>query len=40
MKNAVKILTALDRKLNAVIDLTLYGRAVLVPGFEHVPLSS
>lgn len=37
MNNAVKILTALDQKLNATIDLTLYGRAALVLGFEHAP---
>ncbi len=37
MNNAVKILTTLDQKLNAVVDLTLYGRAALVLGFEHAP---
>ncbi len=34
MNNAEMILTALDRKLNSRIELTLYGRAALSLGFE------
>ncbi len=37
MNNAEKILTALDRKLTASVELTLYGRAALFLGFEHPP---
>lgn len=37
MNNAKRILACLDRKLNAHIDLTLYGRAAIVLGFECPP---
>ncbi|MCP4398330.1 MAG: hypothetical protein GY801_13660 [bacterium] len=37
MNNAERILTALDRKLNACVELTLYGRAALFLGFESPP---
>jgi hypothetical protein len=37
MNNADKILTCIDRKLTTNVELTLYGRAALVLGFEHPP---
>jgi hypothetical protein len=37
MNNAERILTALDRRLNSRIELTLYGRAALFLGFESPP---
>jgi len=37
MNNAEMILTCLDRKLTARIELTLYGRAALFLGFERPP---
>ena len=38
MNNAEMILTSLDRKLDARIELTLYGRAALVLGFDRSPV--
>ncbi len=35
MSNAERILQALDEKLSATVDLTLYGRAALQLGFEQ-----
>jgi len=35
MTNAERILSCLDKKLNAPVDLTLYGRAALELGFEE-----
>lgn len=40
MNNAEKILTALNRKLNSRIELTLYGRAAIFLGFESPPEES
>ena len=37
MTNAEKILAYLDAKLNAPVELTLYGRAALLLGFENPP---
>lgn len=37
MNNAEMILTCLDQKLNARIELTLYGRAALFLGFKYPP---
>ena len=37
MTNAERILGSLDRKLNANVDLTLYGRAALTLGFPNSP---
>jgi hypothetical protein len=37
MNNAEIILACLDQKLNARIELTLYGRAALLLGFESPP---
>lgn len=37
MNNAFKIISLLDQKLDAVIDLTLYGRAAIVLGFDNAP---
>ncbi len=37
MNNAEIILACLDQKLNARIELTLYGRAALLLGFECPP---
>ena len=37
MNNVETILTYLDQKLEASVELTLYGRAALFLGFEHPP---
>lgn len=37
MINAKRIVDALDARLNACVDLTLYGRAALVLGFVTTP---
>lgn len=37
MTDAERILAALDAKLNAPVELTLYGRAALLLGFEDPP---
>jgi len=37
MTNAERILSALDRRLNANVELTLYGRAALLLGFTEPP---
>ena len=37
MSHAEQILTALDRKLDRNVDLTLYGRAAIHLGFENAP---
>lgn len=37
MNNAERILSALDCKLNAAVELTLYGRAAFVLGFKDAP---
>jgi hypothetical protein len=38
MTNAERILHALDSRLNAPVELTLYGRAALQLGFENPPV--
>lgn len=37
MTNAEQILAAIDRRLNAAVELTLYGRAALLLGFAGAP---
>lgn len=37
MTNAERILGALDARLNAPVELTLYGRAAILLGFENPP---
>jgi hypothetical protein len=37
VNNAQRILAALDSKLDGRVELTLYGRAAIVFGFEEVP---
>ncbi len=37
MTNAGRILASLDAKLNAPVELTLYGRAALLLGFSDPP---
>ena len=37
MKHALRILDALDRRLDATVELTLYGRAALFLGFPDPP---
>ena len=37
MTNAERILASLDAKLNASVELTLYGRAALLLGFADAP---
>jgi hypothetical protein len=37
VNNAQRILAALDSKLDSQVELTLYGRAAIVLGFEDVP---
>jgi KTSC domain len=37
VNNAERILSALDMKLNKPVELTLYGRAAFVLGFENTP---
>ena len=37
MNNAERILSALDSKLNAAVELTLYGRAAFLLGFKDAP---
>ena len=38
MNNPERILTSLDRHLNAPVRLILYGKAALVLGYESAPL--
>lgn len=38
MTNAERILTALDARLTAPVELTLYGRAALLLGFPNAPV--
>ncbi len=40
LTNAEQILRSLDSKLNAAVDLTLYGRAAIVLGFKNSPPES
>jgi hypothetical protein len=37
VNNAKRILSALDSKLNAAVELTLYGRAAFLLGFKDAP---
>lgn len=37
MNNVMKILNLLDKKVDSDIELTLYGRAALLLGFEYSP---